>query len=37
MNKMLRTVLILLIAVAAVACAVHFTHLEAVMRRLHGG
>jgi hypothetical protein len=37
MNKTIRILLIVLIAIAALAYAVHSTHLEGMMRTLHGG
>jgi hypothetical protein len=37
MNKTIRIAVILLIAAAALVYAVHSTHLEGLMRSLHGG
>jgi hypothetical protein len=37
MNKTIGILLILVIAIAALAFAVHSTHLEGLMRSLHGG
>lgn len=37
MNKTGKIALILLITVIALVCAAHFTHFDAMMRKLHGG
>ena len=37
MNKTLKIALVLLIGLIAVVYAAHFTHFEAMMRKLHGG
>jgi hypothetical protein len=37
MNKTIRILLVVLTVIAALAYAMHSTHLEGMMRRLHGG